>query len=79
MQNQTLMELRVTLASPVIVIPFYLSDDTKKVECWVLNLGNLYVKTGDQILDANVKLQDKIFDIYDIQLKDIKMQYFKSY
>jgi len=43
----------------------------------VFNLGNLEVKTDDAIFDPNSE-EGKMYDMYNINLKEIRMQYFPS-
>ena len=78
MQNSPVLSVNIHLESPVIVIPFLPTGDPGS-ECWIMNLGNLDVKTNESILDASIKAEDKIFDIYDINLSQIKLQYYPSY
>jgi hypothetical protein len=77
MQTQTIMKLNVKMETPYIILPFKHNDNLEN-ECWLINLGNLMVQTGSHLLDKNVKPEEKINDIYEISLTDIKMQYFAS-
>lgn len=77
MKSQTIMKLNILLESPFIIIPFEANNDPSN-ECWMLNLGTLTVQTNDFLLSKTVAAEEKIFDIYDIQLKNFQMQHFPS-
>ena len=77
MQSQTSMKLNVLLESPYIIVPFQSNNDPSN-ECWLINLGTLKVKTNDFLLRSDVTPEEKIYDMYDVQLSDFKMQYFSS-
>lgn len=77
MVSQTILWLDVHLASPIIVLPFEQEEKEDK-ECWILNLGDLTVKTNPAILAESIAENDKNKDMFDIKLSDIKMQYFPS-
>ena len=65
------MSIAVKLASPVIVIPFLQNADIKSA-CWVMQLGDLVVNSKDAEQD------EKIYDIYNINLSGINYKYYPS-
>lgn len=69
------MELDVHLESPIIVLPFK-ADGRLDNEAWILNLGDLTVKSNPAILKKDLEEQHKFKDMMDIKLTDIKMRYF---
>ena len=77
MQAQAIIKINILMESPYIIVPFKHNNDPE-VECWLFNLGTLVVKTNNKILDKNINKEEKIYDCYDLQLKDIKMEYFPS-
>jgi hypothetical protein len=46
MQNQSIMKLDLHLESPIILLPLK-HDGSELNETWVLNLGDLKVKTNE--------------------------------
>ena len=58
MKNESVMNLHVDLESPVIVLPFK-TDGSLSNECWVLNLGNLNVKTVESVLKPNLSFEER--------------------
>jgi vacuolar protein sorting-associated protein 13A/C len=75
--SPAVMWLDVRLASPIIVLPFK-HDGSLSNEAWILNLGNLTVKTNPKILEKNLKPEEKMKDMFDIELTNIRMQYYPS-
>lgn len=76
MQNPSILKLDVHVISPVIVLPF--SSLKPGGELWVLNLGDLSLCTNDACIKPNLTREESAFDIYDVSLKNIKMQYYSS-
>jgi len=72
------MKLEVYLLTPVLVLPFK-NDGNFNNECWVINLGNLNVKTSDEVLKPNLSLHESSIDKYDIKLEEIKFEVFYLY
>jgi len=77
MNKKSVMKLMVYLASPVIVLPFKHNGKLEN-EAWVVKLGDLLVNTNDKILEPNLPKDLENQDIYDINLKNIKVSYYKS-
>ena len=74
--SATKQKIDISIAAPLIILPFTQNNDIQ-AECWVFNLGNLEVKTDDAIFDPNSE-EGKMYDMYNINLKEIRMQYFPS-
>jgi len=58
-------------------LPFK-NDGSLSNECWVIKPGNLSVKTNEDILKANLSIEEQTIDKYDIKLENIKFEYFPS-
>lgn len=78
MKSQAILKLDILLASPYVIIPFKPNNDPSN-ECWMLNLGTLKVKTNEMVLSNSINIEEKIFDIYDIELSDFRMQHFNTF
>ena len=53
MVSPSVMWLDVHLASPIIVLPFK-NDGSLRNEAWIINLGDLTVKSNPAILAENL-------------------------
>jgi hypothetical protein len=63
------LNLQLDVASPILILPFTMNNDAKS-ECWIINLGNLRMSTGDSGV--------AYYDCYNIQLMQTQFQYFPS-
>ena len=61
------------MSAPLLILPFHPHNDIND-QCWVFNLGDLAVETDPQVF-KNAK---KLYDMYNISLNNIRMQYYKS-
>ncbi|EGR30928.1 PH domain protein [Ichthyophthirius multifiliis] len=75
MKGTSTLALNVKLESPILVIPFK-TDGSLMNECWIVNLGDLEVRTNPEVLRENMTDVEKIYDKYDISLTQIKLSYF---
>ncbi len=69
------MKLDLHLESPIILLPFK-HDGSELNETWVLNLGDLKVKTNEKACKPNMTNEEKALDMYSISLTEVKMRYF---
>lgn len=77
MESKSVLWLDVHLASPIIVLPFK-NDGSLNNEAWILNLGDLKIKSDPKMLAENVAPEDKGKDMFNINLTNIGMQYFPT-
>ena len=75
-ETATKQKIDISIAAPLIILPFTQNNDIKS-ECWIFNLGNLRIRTDDQVFDANSE-QGKMYDMFNIDLEQIRMQYYPS-
>ena len=75
----SILSLKVFLASPIIILPFK-HDGNLKNEVWVLNLGNLSICSNEELIKSQEKEKTAANnkDMFDISLRNIKMQYYNS-
>ena len=63
--------ISINLAAPLIVLPFL--PNKPESECWAMDLGKLSVNSRDPKTD-----QEKYYELFEIALKNMKMQYYPS-
>ena len=76
-EDQKFLKINIFLASPLILLPFKHNNDLSS-ESWVINLGNLELNTNSKVLSNSIPIEEKIYDIFDIKLSSIRMQYFPT-
>jgi len=77
MQNESVMLLDIHLSSPVIILPFKVEQSIQE-ETWVVNLGDLSIKSDEKMLDPAIKDEEKAVDMYKIKLQNMNMVYYES-
>ena len=63
----------IDVKAPILILPFTPHNDVND-QCWVYYTGDLLVLTDPQVFEN----QDIIYDMYNISINNIRMQYFKS-
>lgn len=76
MSTQIKKSLRVTVLSPVIIIPFKQNFDTS-AQCWVLKTGDIIAQTINK-QSTGLDIKDQVFEYYELILNKANLVYYPS-
>ena len=74
---RTFINVKIDISSPLIILPFSANNDINS-ECWVYNIGDIRIKTNEDFLSNSEPIEEKPYEIYDIDVSSIRFQYYPS-